>query len=305
MTKGLRIHNRIVINKWFGGLCNNIAQLCHAIYLAKKTRSYLEILPHPGFLHTRDFDFTNGEQIQNTISGNFFALDKNIFGVKTIEWNLRRKILKTYVRPMLPEEWFPHAGNDSLTIHIRSGDIFRCKTRIEAWKQAGNPVRGLIRILTDRHRVNTLFVQPPLAFYKRVIESKMWSRIVIVAQDMENPVIPTLLNSYSNIEFQLGSLESDIIALLSAQNVIIGYGSFGLTWALVSDYIQSLYSPLLPDKVFGQLYPGDISDFEVYTFEFENYISVGQWKASERQKRLMLSLSSYNIRAINETRTKN
>ena len=292
------MHNRIILNKWYGGLCNNIVQLCHAIYFAEKTHSYLEVLSHSGLLKTYDFDFTDGEQIQNTISNNFFWLDQKILGVNAIDWNLRREILKRYIRQMLPEKLFSNTGEDGLTIHIRSGDIFKRKTAVEVFKEARNPLCGLKRLLAGTHRVHPLFVQPPLAFYKRVIESQPWSHVIIVAQDTENPVINALLRSYSNIEFQQRNLENDITALLSAQNLIIGYGTFGMTWALLSDHLQSLYCPLLPAKVFGELYPEDINNLGVHTFEFRNYIQLGQWKASARQKRMMLNYKPSNIMAV-------
>ncbi len=292
------MHNRIILKKWCGGLCNNIVQLCHAIYLAQKTHSYLEVLSHGGLLKTHDLDFTDGEQIQNTISNNFFWLDRKILGVKTLDWNLRREILKRYIRPMLPEKIFSNTSEDGLTIHIRSGDIFKRKTAVEVFKEARNPLGGLKRVLAGTHRVNPLFVQPPLAFYQKVIESQPWSHALIVAQDTENPVIHALLRSYSNIEFQQRNLESDITALLSAQNLIIGYGTFGMTWALLSARLQSLYCPLLPAKVFGELYPEDLRNLGVHTFEFKNYIPLGQWKANVRQKRMMLNYKASNIIAI-------
>ncbi len=297
------MHNRIVLNYWHGGLCNNIVQLCHAIYLAESTCSYLEVSPHPGLLETHhDFDFTNGEPTQETISDIFYWLDENLFGVKTIDWNIRRNILKRYIRPMLPKTLFPTAGQDGLTIHIRSGDIFRRKPAIKVFKRAPNLIVALKRLLSGTHRVNSEFIQPPLAFYTRVIESKPWSRIILIAQDTENPTIHALLKAYGTIEFQPGSLERDIMALLSAQNLVIGYGTFGITWALLSDHIQSLYSPVVPIKTFDHLYPGDIKGVSVYPFEFQNYIPIGQWKATARQKQLMLKYCDRNILAIHSPR---
>lgn len=291
----------MVLNYWNGGLCNNIVQLCHAIYLAESSRSYLEVWPHSGLLETHNFDFTNGEPTREIISGIFYWLDENLFGVKTIDWTIRRNILKRYIRPMLPNTLFPDAGQDGLTIHIRSGDIFRRKPAIKVFKRAPNLTAALKRLLSGTHRVNSEFVQPPLAFYTRVINSKPWSRIILIAQDTTNPTIHALLKAYDTIEFQPGSLERDIMALLSAQNLVIGYGTFGITWALLSDHIQSLYTPLLPVKTFGQLYPGDISDLNVHPFEFQNYIPVGQWKATARQKRLMLKYHENNLLAINSS----
>jgi hypothetical protein len=284
------MHNRIVIEKWFGNNCNNIVQLCHAIYLAEKTHSYLVVRPHDrGLLATHDFDFTEGAQIQGEISDTFFWLNKKNVGAKTIGWDVRKRILQKYVRPMLPGKLFSSTSRDGLVIHIRSGDVFRRKSAIKVFRGAPSYLLGLKRLLNGTHRVNGSFVQPPLVFYKHVIESKPWSQICIVAEDKANPVIDELLQSDYKIEFQQASLEEDITTLLAAKNLVVGYGTFGLTWALLSGCLESLYCPVLPERVFGELYPGDIHDLDVHTFEFRDYIPLGQWKASTVQKKMMLT----------------
>lgn len=292
------MHNRIVIKRWFGRLCNNIVQLCHAIYLAESTCSYLEVLPHPGLLKTHDFDFTNGEPTQETIVHQFYWMDENLFNGKTLDWNVRRTILKRYIRPMLPKTLFPDTSQDGLTIYIRSGDIFKPVPVMKILKKAPNLRVGLKRIFYGKRGICPEFVQPPLAYYKRIIESKPWPRITLIAEDTENPNIHALLEAYDNIEFQQRSLEEDITALLSAQNLVISYGTFGITWALLSNHIQSLYCPLLPIKTYGQLYPEDISNLSVYPFDFKNYIPIGTWRATAKQKRLMLRYESSNILAV-------
>ena len=58
--------------------------------------------------------------------------------------------------------------NDTLTVHLRSGDVFGEKP---------HPAYG----------------QPPLAFYERVIDSKSWKQLVVVAEDDSNPCLASLL----------------------------------------------------------------------------------------------------------------
>jgi hypothetical protein len=298
------VHNHIILEKWVGGLCNNIVQLCHAVYLTEKTHSRLEVLPHCGLLETHDFDFSSGEKCQETISDHFFWLYPEIFGTKHLDWNIRRKVLKRHIRPMLPARLFPKTGAEGLVIHVRSGDIFKRKPSIKVFKEAANPLCGLKRVFTGAHRVHPLFVQPPLAFYKQIIESQLWPYVLIIAQDTGNPIIHALQQAYSNVEFQLRNIESDIAALLSARNLVFGYGTFGITWALLSDHLQSLYCPAVPDLVFGPLHPGDIDDVDVHTFNFKNYIPSGQWKATAGQKRLMLKYKKKNIVSLSSTAEK-
>ena len=57
---------------------------------------------------------------------------------------------------------------DVLTVHLRSGDVF---------SERPHPAYG----------------QPPLAFYERVIDSKQWKQIVVVAEDESNPCLESLI----------------------------------------------------------------------------------------------------------------
>jgi hypothetical protein len=287
--------NHIVVKRWYGGLCNNIVQLCHAVYVAEITRSYLEIPSH-WFLATHDFDFTDGKSPEGVVAEHFFWLDKTVFDVAPMDWNLRRKILNTYIRPMLPCDLFANEGDESgLTIYIRSGDVFCRKSTLQVLKQAKKLKTGIRRVLFGTHRVNAFYIQPPLAFYNLIIEQRKWSRIQIVAQDLENPVISALIDRHEQAEYVPGNLGADINKLLSAQNLVIGYGTFGMVWALLSSHLESLYSPVLPEEVFGHLYPGDLNNLEINSFEFSNYIPRGQWRATRRQKKMMLNYQVDNI----------
>ncbi|MEM9905556.1 MAG: hypothetical protein AAF921_11095 [Cyanobacteria bacterium P01_D01_bin.44] len=342
------MHDHLIIEGWAGRLCNNMTQLCHAIYLAEQTCSLLEIPPHDGLLETKNFDFTQGEkprkggyeQYRKVICSYFFWFSSGVMGIKDPDWNARRHILKTYVRPMLPKRLFPNAGKDELVIYIRSGDIFnpaakkarlkpgqaaalsttdgplhRWWLRLKTGKLGGaatsmgiSPLRRWWRLMQrlvrqqpkkkPRNRVNPNFVQPPLSFYKQIIESRRWSRIRIVAQDLENPVIPELLSTYSHIKFEQRDLEIDIATLLAAQHLVIGYGTFGITWALLSDHLKSLYCPSMPEQAFGELQPGEIEGVEIYAFKFKNYIPLGQWKATDNQKHLMLTHQVEDVIAV-------
>lgn len=298
------MNNHLVIDSWFGGLCNNITQLCHAIYIAEQTKSYLEILPHSEFLKTHDFDFTDGVQNRKKIFSNFFHVDYTAFGVCPLNWNERRRLIKNYIRPMMSMKIFPDEHDSGLVIHIRSGDIFKRKSLRRVLVEAESPLIGLARLVKGTHRVHPSFVQPPLSFYQKILDnSSSWPRVTLIAEDLENPVITSLLEQYKYIRFKKGSLESDIRALLSAQNLVIGYGTFGITCALLSDHLQYLYSPILPAKIFGKLVPGDFENITIEAFEFANYIPLGQWKANSSQKLLMLNYDSRNITAHAEVKT--
>ena len=108
-----------------------------------------------------------------------------------------------------------------------------------------------------------------------------------------------LLKKYKKIEFQLQDLESDIKTMLGAKNLVIGYGTFGVTWALLSSHLEALYCPLNPEYIFGALEEGDISHFETHTYEFQNYIPIGEWRSTKKQNQFMLEYKVENIKKSN------
>ncbi len=285
---------RVTIANWAGRLCNNIVQLCHAISYAERTHSYLSVPPHD-LLQTYDIDFTTGSSSQDVLVDDFFWLNPQLFEAKYLEWNERRRILKTYIQAMLPSQLLPQTPQAGLVIHIRSGDIFQRLSAAEVFQQAQNPLRGVVRLIRGTHRVNAAFVQPPLAFYLSIIESQPWSQVTLVSEDLKNPVIQALRQAHPTIQFQLQDLEADIATLLAASHLVIGYGSFGMTWALLSEHLQSLYCPVVPAQVFGEVRPGNIEALDVHSFQFNNYISANCWRATAAQKQLMLTYDARNI----------
>jgi hypothetical protein len=297
--------SELILERWIGRLCNHITQLCHGIHLAEQTHSRLAVPPHDGLLETRGFDFTGGRPCQTTLTGDFFYPDREPLCDVPLGWNERRRILRTYIRPLLPERLFPDVGEDGLVIHIRSGDIFgKPAGDVEnAGRLASVPILGWLRRQWRERRafIHPNFVQPPLPFYRRVIDSRPWSRVRIVAQDEKNPVIPELLRSYGSIEFQPRDLETDISLLLAARNLAVGYGTFGVTWALLSSHLEGIFSPLVP-ALFGELRPGDLDGVRVQSYRFEGYIPHGQWKATEAQRQLMLTLAERNVVAVEASR---
>ncbi len=162
---------------------------------------------------------------------------------------------------------------------------------------------GLERVIAGTHRVHDCFTQPPLAFYERIINDKPWPYVIITAEDASNPVIHALIKHYDHVKFKQETLEQDIVQLLSAKNLVVGYGTFGITWALMSVHLSNLYCPLMPERIFGKLYPENIEGLEIQSFDFKNYIPLGKWKASKSQKYLMLSYGDENIVNVKPNRS--
>ena len=67
---------------------------------------------------------------------------------------------------------------------------------------------------------NKHYFQPPLCYYKNIIEKNRYSKIYIIAIDKTNKIIDILLDFNPNLIFNENSIELDIAYLANAYNVI-------------------------------------------------------------------------------------
>jgi len=114
----------------------------------------------------------------------------------------------------------PPLPDDHLVIHIRAGDIF-----------AGYPAPG--------------YGQPPLAFYLRILESRPWRQISVIAENEANPVIPALRDSIGDkggVEFLTGRpLAEDLTELLRARTLVVSNGTFCRAVSALSGNLASVH----------------------------------------------------------------
>jgi hypothetical protein len=182
------------------------------------------------------------------------------------------EIIKGGVRKLfnvLPEV-FSEKPQDQLLIHIRSGDIFA------NW-------------------INPEYVQPPLAFYKMVIERLVASgevrTVKLVYENKLNPVIDPLETYLSDREIQFsvqsGTIAEDVEALVNGRYLIFGLGTFGPGICRFSDHVKAVF-------FFSQgADPGfhAISSVE-RAFEVVDsggdYIKRGEWRNTDEQRMMMV-----------------
>lgn len=119
---------------------------------------------------------------------------------------LRKEILRNLPKILV--------GSDDLYIYIRSG-YFGSKYRFS-------------------------YFQPPLCYYKTILNNFKFKNIYLIAKDKYNKVIDILLNQYQNIIFKTNSLQIDIAYLINAYN-IIGVPSSFLYGILKMNYNLKLY----------------------------------------------------------------
>ena len=92
-------------------------------------------------------------------------------------------------------------NHTDLYIHIRSGDIFY-------------------------HNTSFLYSQPPLCFYRNILNNFKFRNIYLIAYNKKNPLIKKLKKEYPNIIFFEQSLKEDISVLINAHNIVNSISSF-------------------------------------------------------------------------------
>jgi len=238
-----------ILDGWSGRLCNNLIQVTDGIYLAKRDSGIFQ------------------QKLKHSIIKQFAVkFNKDPLPKKLLEkkldicpYNESRSILKTYV---LPNCRFPElTPTDTLVIHMRGGDILR---------KSPPPHAG--------------YVQPPLSFYKRVIEDCPVKDIIILTEEVPNPCAKIIQSIYPNCIIQTSTVINDVSTFLKATHVCFNSaGTFGRILASMSPNVKMAYTAVYLDTNLN--WPTDIN---VKSYLFSDYIQPGQWTASDEQIKQML-----------------
>ena len=105
---------------------------------------------------------------------------------------------------------------NDLYIYIRSGDIFT-KTSM----------RG--------------YYQPPLCFYKKIINNFKFENIYIISEKSNNPIIEKILNKYPKIKYKINSLKYDMTILINAYNIVGAFSTFSKVLILLNNNLQKFF----------------------------------------------------------------
>jgi hypothetical protein len=272
------------LSGWMGRLGNHLIQLSCAINVAQKSKSLLLVPPH-GILKKAKYDFrVKGEDNCNEeISGPFF-LQTDCYQFPIRYDQERRQIFLEYIRQQmtyrslkgrLRDRVFPEPDtrldDDTLVINMRSGtDIFRSSPPPQS----------------D-------YMQPPLSFYKYIIEKYDYRTCLIVSEpERANPVIAALLSWGQNRDIRIKthrSVQNDVATVLNARHLIAAHSTFTWCLALMSHNIRVYHQPHTC-RIRGTM------DFDVHTYEFSNYIKPGEWTASNAQLDLMVNHPVSDVR---------
>lgn len=132
---------------------------------------------------------------------------------------------------------------------------------------------------------NKFYFQPPLCFYKSIIDNIKFRNIYLIAIDKTNKIVDILLNLYPKIIYKQNSIKIDIAYLINAFNVIGAISTF-LSGALqLNDKIRIFWQYGI--NTFDYIYKRNILFF---TMDFsDEYLSQRfEWKYNKTQIELMI-----------------
>jgi len=93
---------------------------------------------------------------------------------------------------------------DEVYIYIRGGDVFRHLNRSS----------------------NILYIQPPLCFYKSILNQFNFRKFAIISEDKANPIMEILLKEYPYIKYNKNNIKLDISYLVNSYNIVSAASSF-------------------------------------------------------------------------------
>ena len=268
--------SRIVIKNWFHRFGDNVFQIIRAIHVGiYLNKRMLDFPKHFLFKNTEIQLLPTGSpgqikgQFDNFKSTKCGHIEQNILNTCSVINHDRIEPLLKYILNIKSNDYF---SENDLCIYMRSGDLFGSKcTNITG--RGGTETS--IESIYNR-------VQPPLDFYKKVIESRRWGKIRIVCEDTNNPNVNELLKLYPEVVYKKSSISEDIETILSATNITYYNGNFLDALYIFSNTLKRFYC-------FGKKFTNQYkSGYEcIYYSANDYYEQMGPWMISKSQLKLM------------------
>ena len=147
---------------------------------------------------------------------------------------------------------------DELYIYIRGGDVFRYINNTSPY-----------------------YVQPPLCFYRNILNEFIFRKAIIISEDVSNPLTQILLKEYHYIKYNKNNIKLDISYLVNSYNIISATSSFIVSIIKLNKNLKFLweYDFYILSERYLHLH------YSVYTFSF-NY-SIYKMNVSENYKKIM------------------
>jgi hypothetical protein len=222
--------------KYLGRLGNVLGQYCFARMLAERLGFALSAEPIAGFpgvrrLGRRLWRYLPAHRLQLIGGGHRIDVEA-LLADRTPRLIVQRGyfLRYEYFRPMkqairgswlVPDVQVAPPPADSLTIHVRSGDIWQ--------KQEGAPV-------------HSEYAGLPFSFYARIIGLRAWSGVTVVTDDPGDPMVRKLSETFGATVRSQSALE-DFAFLRASANLVLSVSTYAW-WAAWLSRAERIFYPL-------------------------------------------------------------
>ena len=252
------------ISNWSGRLGNNIQQICNGI-LYSEIHKFGFISPDHQYINSIYFNCIrdtspNASNVFYYYDGLYKSFDIDLDYLFS---NIRR-ICLDYIRPNFKFKFEEPLDENTLVIHIRSGDIF-----------------------SQVHLTPHDYCPNPLYYYLQLVDS--FKKIIVVTEpDNYNPIVDEL-KKIDKVVVQSSSVEEDFSTLMRAKNIASsGTGTFSIAAALCSTNIKNFYCSNLYMK--SHLNPEMLMNhITVHQMNLSNFLELNTWTNSEEQRKFLLT----------------
>lgn len=251
------------ISNWYGRLGNNIQQICNGILFSEINNQGFFSPPHD-LINVIKFNC----DIETPVSYNRFFHYNTISKDFDIDLNYLysniKRICELYVTPNFKFNIGETFDDDTLVIHIRSGDIFQIE-------------------FDSPHA----YTPNPLSYYINLVN--MFKKVIVVTEsDNYNPIIPKL-EKYNNVTIQSSDIATDFSTLLRAKNLASsGTGTFSVAAALCSLNIKNFYytNLYLDEHLNPEMLKS--SSINLVMTNLKNYLTHYSWRNNQQQRSFIL-----------------
>ena len=242
---------------------------CNKIILKKYNVDRKWLIKDPIYIEKLNITITLGKKVD--------CNDDKILCIRTATWDpyfpifIKPQIRIQYIKDELVRNLpVVHTEPDDLYIHLRGGNIFFS-------------------------RPCSVYAQPPLCFYEKIINNNKFNNIYIISMDKNNIVLDALIGKYNKIVYKKNNYEYDIALLINAFNIVTSVSSFVISSIKFNNNLKNLWEydiNRLSEKflfLHHHLYKFDIK-YKIYTMKPSDIYAqkMFSWTRSESQLKLML-----------------
>jgi hypothetical protein len=269
------VTTHVTIYKRFGRLGNNLIQVVHAVSYALQHQIDYVYLKEPHDYLSSQVINVSGTSTKFAIENSQCMLNNRFFysaKIPNFKFDTKtesKPLFDQYIQPIYKHKDIhclvplDPASDNTLYIHIRSGDIF-----------------------TKPH---PLYVQPPIAYYNHIIAEQNPAHIILVSEDRLNPCIDALLAKYAGKITHVcnpGDPAKDIAVLCQASKIIYGFGTFSYYIMCVSGNLKTIWYPKYDIET---EYSAGMAHIQAIYIPLPKYMKPGDWQNTPAQRKLMLT----------------